>query len=160
MLGTTSPTGPGVSQALAFAQGVRHYALRHSNLRVRVAAWEPIGPIAPTSFTTISRSVNRLHMTNVVTGVQALANDNRLLILKWLKDPARHFGPEHPFDEQEGVCGLYIAQKLGISSAATSTHLKILTAAGLVRPLRIGKYTYFRRVEPALAALAKCIATL
>jgi len=99
-------------------------------------------------------------MNNVITGVQALANDKRLLILEWLKEPARYFGPEHPFDAKEGVCGLYIAQKLGISAAATSTHLKILTLAGLIRPLRIGKFTYFRRVEPAMAALAERIAAL
>ena len=99
-------------------------------------------------------------MVDVITGAQALASDKRLLILEWLKNPASYFGPEHPYDEKEGVCGLYIAQKIGISPAATSTHLKVLTQAGLIRPLRIGKFTYFRRVEPAIAALAKSIAAL
>lgn len=99
-------------------------------------------------------------MHDVVTGAQALASDKRLLILEWLKSPADHFGPEFPFDEAEGVCGLYIARKLGISPAATSTHLKVLTLAGLIRPVRIGKFTYFSRVEPALAALAGRIAAL
>jgi ArsR family transcriptional regulator len=101
-----------------------------------------------------------MNMDDMVCGAQALANEKRLLILEWLKTPASHFGPEHPFDEAEGVCGLYIAQKLGISPASTSVHLKILTQAGLVRPLRVGKFTYFRRVEPAIAALAKRIAAL
>jgi DNA-binding transcriptional ArsR family regulator len=99
-------------------------------------------------------------MIDLVPGAQALASEKRLLILEWLKNPSSHFGPEHPYDEAEGVCGLYIAQKLGISPASTSVHLKILTQAGLVRPLRVGKFTYFRRVEPAIAALAKQVASL
>ncbi len=99
-------------------------------------------------------------MNHISLGAQALANPNRLLILEWLKTPAEHFGADQPYDEEEGVCGLYIAQKLGISPAATSAHLKVLTAAGLIRPLRIGKYTYFRRVEPAITALAQRIAAL
>ena len=99
-------------------------------------------------------------MADIILGAQALASEKRLLILEWLRAPSSHFGPEHPFDEAEGVCGLYIAQKLGISPAATSVHLKILTQAGLVRPLRVGKFTYFRRIEPAIAALAKQVAAL
>jgi hypothetical protein len=39
--------------------------------------------------------------------------------------------PGASFRREEGVCGFYITQKLGISAAATSTHLKILTLAGL-----------------------------
>ncbi len=99
-------------------------------------------------------------MDDILPGAQALANDNRLLILAWMKRPADHFGPDQPYDEEEGVCGLYIAQKLGISPASTSVHLKILTRAGLIRPLRIGKFTYFRRVEPAIVQLAAGIAAL
>lgn len=99
-------------------------------------------------------------MDDILLSAQALASDKRLLILQWLKDPASHFGPDQPFDEEEGVCGLYIAQKLGISPASTSAHLKVLTLAGLIRPLRIGKFTYFRRAEPVIAALAQRIAAL
>lgn len=99
-------------------------------------------------------------MDSILPGAQALASDKRLLILAWLKSPADHFGPDQPYDEAEGVCGLYIAQKLGISPASTSVHLKVLTQAGLIRPLRIGKFTYFRRVEPAIAQLAACIGAL
>jgi DNA-binding transcriptional ArsR family regulator len=99
-------------------------------------------------------------MDDVAGKTNALSNARRLQILQWLKEPSRHFGPEHPFDEKEGVCGLYIAEKLGVSPATASVHLKILTQAGFLRPLRIGKFTYFKRVETAFAELARAIKTL
>ena len=94
-------------------------------------------------------------MIDVVTQSNALSNAKRLQILAWLKDPARHFGPEYPIDENEGVCGLYIAEKLGVSPATASVHLKILTQAGFLRPLRVGKFTYFKRVETAFVEFAR-----
>src|SRR6266404_3995077 len=94
-------------------------------------------------------------MIDVVTQSNALSNAKRLQILEWLKDPSRHFGPEYPIDENEGVCGLYIAEKLGVSPATASVHLKILTQAGFLRPLRVGKFTYFKRVETAFVEFAR-----
>ncbi|WP_298701919.1 helix-turn-helix transcriptional regulator [uncultured Variovorax sp.] len=94
-------------------------------------------------------------MSNLIARAGALSNSNRLQILEWLKEPARHFGPEHPVDPDEGVCGLYIAEKLGIAPATASVHLKVLTQAGFIRPLRIGKFTYFKRVEEALSEFAQ-----
>lgn len=99
-------------------------------------------------------------MRDVLLGAQALSSDKRLLILEWLKDPESHFRADELYDEKHGLCGLYIAQKLGISPASTSAHLKILTLAGLIRPHRIGKFTYFLRAEPEIAALAQRIAAL
>ena len=96
-------------------------------------------------------------MTNVTERSNALSNANRLQILQWLKDPSHHFGPKHPIDENEGVCGLYIAEKFGVSPATASVHLKILVRAGFLRPLRVGKFTYFKRVEKAFAEFARAI---
>jgi DNA-binding transcriptional ArsR family regulator len=96
-------------------------------------------------------------MEELLVKASALSNAKRLQILEWLKQPSQHFGPEQPVDEREGVCGLYIAEKLGISPATASVHLKVLTQAGFVRPLRIGKYTYFKRVEKAIAEFARLI---
>ncbi|WP_159914675.1 helix-turn-helix transcriptional regulator [Pantoea sp. 18069] len=96
-------------------------------------------------------------MNDLLSKASALSNAKRLQILEWLKNPKQHFGPEQPVDESEGVCGLYIAQKLGISPATASVHLKVLTQAGFVRPLRIGKFTYFKRVETAFADFARLI---
>src|SRR5258708_37278996 len=99
-------------------------------------------------------------MTDVGAMANALSNANRLRMLEWLKEPSRHFGPEHPIDEKEGVCGLYIAEKLGVSPATASVHLKVLTQAGFPRPLRVGKLTYFKRVETGSAELARAVETL
>ena len=44
----------------------------------------------------------------------ALANDKRLQILEWLKDPEAHFPPQRDGDlVKDGVCVLFIADKLG-----------------------------------------------
>ncbi len=99
-------------------------------------------------------------MTDVGAMANALSNAKRLQILEWLKEPSRHFGPKHPIDEKEGVCGLYIAEKLGVSPATASVHLKVLTQAGFLRPLRVGKFTYFKRVETVFAELARAIETI
>ena len=80
--------------------------------------------------------------------VKALANDRRLEIMNWLKDPTAHFPPQVDGDlVKDGVCGLYIAEKLGISQPTASEHLRILTAAGLVRATRIKQWTFYKRDE-------------
>ena len=95
-----------------------------------------------------------------VDKVSALANGKRLQILEWLKKPSAYFGPEHPVNEAEGVCGLYIAEKLGVTPATASVHLKILTTAGFVQPHRVGKYTYFKRVETAFSDLVDALRSI
>ncbi|MBZ7924863.1 winged helix-turn-helix domain-containing protein [Ensifer adhaerens] len=99
-------------------------------------------------------------MSEVVEKANALSNSNRVQILAWLKNPESHFGPDQRIDSAEGVCGLYIAEKLGVSPATASAHLKILTQAGFLRPLRIGKFTYFQRIEGAFTEFARNIELL
>lgn len=96
-------------------------------------------------------------MKDLAEKMAALSNASRLLILEWLKNPKAHFGPEHPVNEIDGVCGLYIADKLGVTPATASAHLKVLTSAGFILPKRIGKYTFFKRVESAFVNLADSI---
>jgi len=70
--------------------------------------------------------------------LRALANDRRLLILEWLKDPRAHFRPQIDGDlVTDGVCGVLIAEKLGVTQPTASEHLKILAQAGLIRGKRI-----------------------
>lgn len=84
----------------------------------------------------------------------ALANDKRLQILEWLKDPRAHFPPQVDGDlVEDGVCGVFIADKLGVSAPTLSEHMRILTEAGLVTPKRIKQWTFYRRNEAALAEL-------
>jgi DNA-binding transcriptional ArsR family regulator len=49
--------------------------------------------------------------------VKALANDKRLLVLEWLRDLEAQFPPQRDGDLiSDGVCSLFIADKLGVSS--------------------------------------------
>jgi ArsR family transcriptional regulator len=84
---------------------------------------------------------------------KALANERRLQILAWLKQPRRHFPPQIDGDlVKDGVCGVFIAQKLKISHPTASEHLKILSRAGLVRAKRIKQWTLYKRDEKRIAA--------
>ncbi|MFX6861569.1 ArsR family transcriptional regulator, partial [Acinetobacter baumannii] len=66
-----------------------------------------------------------------IEALRALANDRRLQILEWLKDPVAHFRPQLDGDlVTDGVCGALIAEKLGVSAPTASEHLKLLTQAG------------------------------
>jgi ArsR family transcriptional regulator len=79
---------------------------------------------------------------------KALANDRRLKILSWLKNPRAHFPPQVAGDlVKDGVCGLFIADKLGISAPTASEHLRVLTQAGLIRGKRIKQWTFYKRDE-------------
>jgi DNA-binding transcriptional ArsR family regulator len=88
--------------------------------------------------------------------LRALASERRLLILTWLKDPVAHFRPQVDGDlVKDGVCGVFIAEKLGVSQPTASEHLRVLTAAGLVRAKRIKQWTFYRRDEPRIRALKR-----
>ena len=79
---------------------------------------------------------------------RALASDRRLQILHWLKDPRAHFPPQVDGDlVKDGVCGLFIAEKLEISQPTLSEHMRVLVQAGLVIPKRIKQWTFYRRNE-------------
>src|ERR1700756_4194218 len=84
--------------------------------------------------------------------LRALANERRLQILEWLKRPRRHFRPQVDGDlVEDGVCGVLIAEKLGVSQPTASEHMKILVRAGLLVPKRIRQWTFYRRDEAAIA---------
>ena len=88
--------------------------------------------------------------------IKALANDRRLAVLNWLKDPVAHFPPQVDGDlVRDGVCGVFIAQKLGVSQPTASEHLRILARAGLIRGKRIKQWTFFKRDEKRIAAVKK-----
>jgi ArsR family transcriptional regulator len=90
--------------------------------------------------------------------VKALANERRLWILAWLKDPRRHFPPQVDGDlVEDGVCGVLIARKLGVSAPTASEHLRVLVQAGLVRPKRIKQWTFYKRDETRIAAAKRVL---
>ena len=99
-------------------------------------------------------------MANVlsVDTVKALANERRLQILHWLKQPRSHFPPQVDGDlVKDGVCGVFIAQKLGVSQPTASEHLRILTQAGLVRGKRIKQWTFYKRDEKRIAEVKRTL---
>src|SRR5580658_2158363 len=94
----------------------------------------------------------------IASGLKALANDRRLQILEWLKDPTAHFRPQVDGDlVKDGVCGLLIAEKLGVSQPTASEHLKVLTTAGLLQTKRIKQWTFYKRDEVRIKELKKLI---
>jgi DNA-binding transcriptional ArsR family regulator len=91
-----------------------------------------------------------------VAVVKALANERRLQILAWLKQPRAHFPPQVDGDlVRDGVCGVFIAEKLRVSQPTVSEHLRILTQAGLVRAKRIKQWTFYRRDEKRIAQVKR-----
>jgi DNA-binding transcriptional ArsR family regulator len=94
--------------------------------------------------------------------IKALANERRLAILDWLKDPRSHFAPQLDGDlVEDGVCALLLAEKLGITQATLSEHMRVLVQAELVVPKRIKQWTFYRRDEARIRAIkADLLATL
>jgi DNA-binding transcriptional ArsR family regulator len=89
-----------------------------------------------------------------VDDLKALANERRLKILDWLKAPTRHFPKQVDGDlVEDGVCAVLIAEKLGITPATLSEHMRVLVQAGLVRPKRIKQWIFYKRDERRIRAL-------
>ena len=92
--------------------------------------------------------------------LRALANDRRLQIMEWLKDPRAHFRPQVDGDlVEDGVCTLLIAEKLEVSQPTVSEHLKLLSQAGLIRGKRIKQWVFYKRDEARIRAVKKAIQT-
>lgn len=90
--------------------------------------------------------------------MRALASDKRLQILEWLKHPRKHFPPQIDGDlVKDGVCGVFIAEKLKVSQPTASEHLKILCHAGFLRAKRIKQWTFYKRDEAAIKAMKRSV---
>lgn len=90
--------------------------------------------------------------------LKALANERRMQILEWLKDPRTHFRPQVDGDLiDDGVCALLIAEKLGITPATLSEHMRVLSQAGLVRSKRIKQWIFYQRDEDRIGVVKKLI---
>ena len=90
--------------------------------------------------------------------LKALASDSRLAILRWLRDPRKHFPSQVEGDlVDDGVCGLFIAQKLGVGQPTASEHLRILVHAGLLRAKRTKQWTFYKRDEKRIAAIKRVL---
>ena len=91
---------------------------------------------------------------NTERALRAIANARRLQILEWLRAPRKHFPPQVDGDlVKDGVCGVLIAEKLGVTHPTLSEHLKVLSQAGLIRGKRIKQWTFYKRDEARIKEL-------
>ncbi len=97
---------------------------------------------------------------NILKIHKALANESRFQILQWLKNPSKNF-PVHKEHGHfnDGVCGVFIQKKSGLSQSTVSHFLSVLQQAELVIPTRIGKWTYYKRNEETIKAYLQLIKT-
>ena len=85
---------------------------------------------------------------------KALANRQRLQVLEWLKDPRAHFREQVDGDLiDDGVCGLLIAEKLGLAASTLSEHMRLLVDSNLVTTKKIKQWCFYRRDEAAINAV-------
>ena len=88
--------------------------------------------------------------------LKALANRHRLLILNLLRDPTGNFPPQVDGDlVKDGVCAVFIEDKLGLAQPTTAQHLKALVDAGFLIPRRIKKWTFYRWDEKVIRKFIK-----
>jgi ArsR family transcriptional regulator len=84
--------------------------------------------------------------------LKALANAHRLQILSLLKEPVKNFPPQVDGDlVEDGVCAIFIEEKLGLAQPTTAQHLKALVESGFLIPKRIKRWTFYKRDERAIA---------
>jgi len=99
-----------------------------------------------------------IYVKDHAAALRALANERRLQILDWLKQPREHFPPQVDGDlVRDGVCAALIADKLGVSQPALSEHMRILVDAGLVRAKRIKQWIFYKRDEARIREIKRMI---
>jgi len=99
-----------------------------------------------------------MQQSEVVKALKALGNPQRLTILAWLKDPTSHFPAQRDGDlVKDGVCGVLIADKLGLSQPTISIHMRLLLDADLVKAKRIKRWTFYRRNESRLRQISRTL---
>jgi ArsR family transcriptional regulator len=122
---------------------------RSTKKRATVAATAPTSPSTDTG------------NTEILAALRALDNGRRLQIFEWLKDPTQHFRPQADGDlVKDGVCGVLIAEKLGVTQPTLSEHMRILITSGLVSSKRIKQWTFYQRDDKAIATFRKAIREL
>jgi DNA-binding transcriptional ArsR family regulator len=95
---------------------------------------------------------------NIEAALRALASDRRLQILAWLKDPEAHFPAQIEGDlVKDGVCGVLIAEKLGVSQPTVSEHLRILSQSELLTSKRVKQWTFYKRDEAYISKVKRAI---
>lgn len=106
----------------------------------------------------ISENLDIFRVMEMLEIFKALSNRTRLEILKGLKEPAKNFPPQDEGDVNTvGVCVSSIQEGVGLSQSTVSDYLATLQRVGLVEVRRIGQWTYYKRNEATIRALADAI---
>ncbi len=101
------------------------------------------------------RNSESSQLSDELAALKAIASPVRLTVLELLKDPVGNFPPQVDGDLiADGVCADYIRDRLGIAAATASRHLSLLADCGLLIATRKKGWTFYRRDEKAVAALA------
>src|ERR1700730_262430 len=92
--------------------------------------------------------------------IKALGNEKRLQVLEWLRDPVANFPPQRDGDlVEDGVCALFIAEKLGVSQPTCGEHLKLLSQAGLIRGQKSKQRIVYKRDADAITQAEESLAS-
>lgn len=84
--------------------------------------------------------------------IKALASENRMEILRLLKEPAGNFSHQESADPAVvGVCMNLIAERLGVSQPTISRHIDLLRRAGFINVRRQQNWSYCSRDEECLS---------
>ncbi|MDP9019101.1 MAG: helix-turn-helix domain-containing protein [Candidatus Eremiobacteraeota bacterium] len=103
-------------------------------------------------------AIKQISESELELALRALANDRRLLILEWLRDPRAHFRKQVDGDLiEDGVCGVQFSEKLAVSQPTVSEHLRVLSRAGLLCSKRIKQWTFYKRDEKRIALIKEAI---
>ncbi len=91
--------------------------------------------------------------------IKVLSSEKRLQVLEWLRDPAANFPPQRDGDLiEDGVCALFIAEKLGVSPPTCGEHLKLLSQAGLIKGRKSKQWVFYKRDEDRIAQVKEALA--
>lgn len=93
-----------------------------------------------------------IYMYSKEDQVKALSSEVRMEILRFLKNPMKHFAHQKSANPKEfGVCMQLIAAKLEVSQPTISRHLELLKRADFIKVRRFQKWSYCSRNEIALS---------
>jgi len=91
-------------------------------------------------------------------GALALAHDEVLDRRGGGWTVVHRFPPQRDGDlVRDGVCSLYIAEKLGVSQPTCGEHMKILNQAGLVHGKKIRQWVFYQRAEDRIAEVKELL---
>ena len=78
--------------------------------------------------------------------------------MKWIMNPEANFPPQKDGDlVQDGVCVGFITEKIGLSQPTVTSHMKILTKAGLVSSKKIKNWVLYKPQRERLKSTIKVL---